>query len=140
MTSERSPLRSQNWAISTIPGLSTADQNQLQSQGIQTTFQLLRCTQTAEQLQSLATQLNTPIRFIKKWVALADLARIPIVGCQYSGLLLHVGVLSVRQLAQMPISKLHSQILRLQVSLLQTKEQCPDLGQVSQWINQAKQL
>lgn len=139
MASERS-IQSQNWAIEKLPGLKVAEHTQLQTQGICTTFQLLRRTQTPTQIQDLATLLQTPTRYVKKWTALADLARIPSVGCQYCGLLLHVGVLSVRQLAQTPAAHLNRQLLRLQVNLLQTKEHCPDPGQVAQWIAQAKQL
>lgn len=133
-------IQPQNWAIAKLPGLQVADQAQLQAQGICTTFQLLRRTQSAAQVQDLAILLQTPTRYVKKWVALADLARIPSVGCQYCGLLLHVGVISVRQLAQTSASHLIRQLLRLQVSLLQTHEHCPDPGQVAQWIAQAKQL
>jgi predicted flap endonuclease-1-like 5' DNA nuclease len=133
-------LRSQNWAIADLPGLSATEQQQLQAQGIQTTFHLLNKTRSAAEVQRLATQLQIPTRFVKKWVALADLARIPSVGCQYCGVLIHVGILSVHQLAQMSAPQVQRQILRLQVTLIQTTSQCPTVGQVSVWIIQAKQL
>jgi hypothetical protein len=77
---------------------------------------------------------------INKWVALADLARIPSVGYQYSGVLLHSGVASVSQLIEMPVSRLHRQILRLQVATLQKNNLCPQVKIVQQWIIEGRSL
>ena len=75
-----------------------------------------------------------------KWVALADLARIPSVGCQYCGVLLHVGIISVGQLAQTPLPRLHQQILQLQVATTQRRDLCPSRSEMQVWINQARSL
>lgn len=129
-----------DWTIDQLPGLSVQNQAQLINAGIQTTRQLLQRTRTPDQRQTLATQLQIHIQHLNKWVALANLARIPAVGCQYCGLLLHAGVSSPAQLAQTPIPRLHQQILRLHLSTLQRQDLCPDFGQVSEWIEQAKRV
>lgn len=133
-------LQPQDWAIAQLPGLSPADQALLLDDGIQTTRQLLQHTQTAAQKQALASHLQIHLQHLNKWIALADLARIPGVGCQYCGLLLHAGVSSPLQLAAMPIARLHQQILKLHISMMQRQDLCPTLGQVAQWIEQAKAI
>lgn len=144
METDRSHSRfnslSQNWQIKQLPGLSSQDQMKLKACGIQTTYQLLQQTRTPEQKQALATQLQVREQQINKWVVLADLSRVPTVGCQYCGLLLHAGVYSVVQLAQMPAHKLHQQILRLQVATLRRPDLCPSVSEVTQWIYQARCL
>lgn len=129
-----------NWAIAQLPGLSTQDEASLIACGIQTTFQLLQKTQTIAQRQTLATQIQSPVQRINKWMALAHLACIPSVGCQYCGLLLHAGVTSPTQLAAIPVARLHRQMLRLQIATMQRPDLCPGLDQVSQWVEQAKLL
>lgn len=140
-TSNAKPLpQLPNCPIAELPGLSLQDQTQLLNCGIQTTRQLFQATQTPVQRQSLATQLQVRLQRVHKWSALASLAQIPAVGCQYCGLLLHAGIASPAQLAQTPLSKLHQQILKLYVATMQRPDLCPDLGQVSEWINQAQQM
>ena len=131
---------SADWSIDQLPGLSTDDHNRLIASGIQTTLQLLQQGKTPEKRGILASQLQIPIRHINKWVALADLARIPGVGCQYCGLLLHAGVASPTQLAKTPLDRLHRQMLKLQVATLQRRDLCPAIGEVEQWSQQARVL
>ncbi|MBF2075591.1 MAG: DUF4332 domain-containing protein [Synechococcales cyanobacterium C42_A2020_086] len=133
-------LRPSNWAIEQLPGLNSRDQTQLKGSGIDTTFQLLNATRTSAQRQALATRLQLHLRHINKWVALADLARVPAIGCQYCGLVLHAGISSPQQLAQTPLARLHRQILKLYVAMLQQPNLCPRLDEVATWIEQAKQI
>jgi Domain of unknown function (DUF4332) len=136
----RPTSKSQNWAIEQLPGLSLQHQTQLHHCGIQTTQQLLQRTQTPAQRQSLATQLQIHIQHLNKWVALSNLARIPAVGCQHCGLLLHAGVSSPAQLAQTAVPRLHQQILRLHLATMQRQDLCPSFAEVAVWIDQAKQV
>jgi predicted flap endonuclease-1-like 5' DNA nuclease len=129
-----------NWQISQLPGLSLENQAQLIGCGIKTTLQLLQQCSSPAQKQALATRLQVHIQHVNKWVALADLARIPGVGYQYCGLLLHAGICSTAQLAQTPIHKLHQQILRLQVATLQRRDLCPSKDKLQGWIQQARSL
>lgn len=129
-----------NHSIAKLPGLSTPQVEQLQACGIATTFDLLRQGNTTAQRQQLSSQLNTNIKYINKWAALANLARIPGVGCEHCGLLLHAGVSTPRQLAGMSVQHLHPLLRRLQVQLLNRADLAPDTAQVASWIQQAKTL
>lgn len=126
--------------IDYLPGLTKKEESQLKVCGINTTEQLLQQTETLQDKQALAQQLQVNLRIINKWVALADLARLPSVSYQYSGVLLHSGVASVSQLIEIPASRLHRQILRLHVTTLQKKTLCPPVKIVQQWITEARSL
>jgi predicted flap endonuclease-1-like 5' DNA nuclease len=136
----RSATQPCNWSIEQLPGLSAQDQSKLQELGITTTGQLLQKASTPQSRQTLANQLQIKPQYVNKWVALADLARIQGIGCQYCGLLLHAGIGSVSQLAQTPAHRLHQQILRLQVATMQRRDLCPHVEEVAAWIKQAREL
>ena len=128
------------WSIDNLPGLQEKEQQLLQSLGIATTKDLLNKAKTPQEKQTLAGLLQLNIKYVSKWVALADLARIPSVGYQYCGLLLHAGVVSVIQLTQTPVHRLHRQIMRVQVATMQRKDLCPPVELVQQWIKEAKSI
>ena len=133
-------MNSANHSIAHLPGLSTPQLKQLSALGISTTFDLLRQGNSVSQRQQLSQQLDTHIKHINKWTALANLARIPGVGCQHCGLLLHAGVSTPQQLAAMTVQQLHPQLRRFQVQLLNRADLAPDTAQVATWIQQAKNL
>ncbi len=137
---QRSTAQPCDWSIEQLPGLSEQDRDQLRGLDITTTAQLLQKARTVELRQVLANQLEIKVQYVNKWVALADLARIPGIGCQYCGLVLHAGVCSVTQLAQTPAYRLHQQILRLQVAMMQRQDLCPQVDKVASWIKQAREL
>jgi hypothetical protein len=128
------------WSISQLPGMTPQNQKSLKKLGIETTAQLLKRGQTQAQKMMLANLLHLHVRDVSKWVAMADLARIPEVSYQYCGLLLHAGVGSVAQLAQIPPHRLHQQILRLHVTTMQRRDLCPPVNRVQQWVQQAQRL
>ena len=127
-----------NWSIEKLPGLSVQEQSQLQSCGIANTLTLVQQGKTPKDRLMLAHKLHVHLQYVNKWVALADLARVPSVGLQYCGLLLHAGIASVTQLAAIPPHRLHKQILRLHVATMQRRDLCPAVEEVQQWIQQAK--
>ncbi|MEM8542719.1 MAG: DUF4332 domain-containing protein [Cyanobacteria bacterium P01_H01_bin.119] len=129
----------QDWPLDNLPGLTAQQQAALNALGIHTTLQLLRQGSASHQRQQLAAALKIHLKYVNKWVALADLARVPDVGCQYNGLLLHAGISSTQQLAQASAHRLHPQLQRFQVAVLR-RVQCPPPAQVSQWIQQARSL
>ncbi len=136
-----SSIQSCDWPIYQLPGLNSQNQKLLLNRcGITTTSQLLQKGQTQAQKMMLANMLQVNLRDISKWVAMADLARIPSVGYQHCGLLLHAGVGSMTQLAQMPVHRLHQQVLRLHVATLQRRDLCPSAALVQQWIQEAQWL
>jgi hypothetical protein len=133
-----SPRQGRDWPITDLPALSDADCQQLADLGIHTTIDLLRHSQNLERQTRLAQRLQLHLHHVQKWRALADLARVPSVGRQYCGLLLHAGVPSVQHLANLLPGRLHRQILKLQVNALQRVDLCPNAAIVEQWIRQAK--
>lgn len=130
----------QEWPLQDLPGLSAEYSQQLGQLGIYTTSDLLRQTHSPEKLQTLSNRLQLSPRYLQKWKAMADLARVPSVGCQYCGLLLHGGVISVQQLATFAPGRLHSQIKRLHTANLRRSDLCPSPDQVVLWVREAKQL
>lgn len=133
-------MKSIYWSIDLLPGLMLPEQEALKAQGIEDTQKLLERTKTPELKIDLASKLKLNQQQLRKWIALADLGRIPSVGSQYCGLVLHGGAVSVAQLAQTPFHRLHRQISRLQVATLGRKDLTPPVGQVKQWVEEAKTL
>ena len=135
------PLSSMNFSIDQLLGLSAEDCQKLRSYGITTTHTLIqKAGRSRSQKEALANAIGVRFQLLTKWLAFADLARIPAVGCQHCGAIVHSGIVSLEQLSQTPLDKLHKQILRLQVQNFQRADLCPDLGEMSVWIKQAQQL
>ncbi len=128
----------QSHALQKLPGLSVEHLAQLHQAGLATTSDLLRVTRSPEQLQAIAAQLKLPQRYLQKWIALADLARLPSVGSDYCGLLLHGGVASVTQLSLQAPGRLHTQIRKLHTMTMRRSDLCPTPDQVVQWVREAK--
>lgn len=133
-------IASASWTIDLLPGLAADDSARLLDHQVATTLDLLKLGDTQDKRNLLATELQVPIRQLNKWVALANLARIPSVGCEYAGLLLHTGIASPQQLAQTSIGQLHRQLLRLYVSTMQRRDLCPAPESIGLWIQQARIL
>lgn len=131
-------MQAANWSIDQLPGLSQQEQAQLKDCGITTTKDLLKVASNPQSKEKLAAYLQVNLKRVNKWLALADLARIPSVGCQYCGLLLHSGIVSVAQLTQTPVHTLHQQILRLQIATMQRKDLCPSVDLVQRWTQEAR--
>ncbi|MGC8713102.1 MAG: DUF4332 domain-containing protein [Leptodesmis sp.] len=138
--SKQGSVRSQDWRLQDLPGLSDEQQEQLWNCGIHTTLQLYQQTNTPAKRAALARQLQIHPQYVSKWAAMADLARVPAIGCHYCGLLLHAGIASPEQLARMSVQRLHKQLLRFQVANLQRPDLCPSLQEIQDWIEQSQQL
>lgn len=126
--------------LTSLPGLSASYCKQLAKLNITTTNELLQRARDPKECATLSRQLKLPQRHIQKWGVLCDLARVPSVGCQYNGLLLHSGIISVNQLAEASLEKLYSQVRRLHVSTLARSDLCPGPEQIALWIREARQL
>ena len=131
-------MKSLYWSIDCLPGLQQPEQELLKAHGVNNTQQLLSRGNGLAAQQKLAIELKLNLQYIKKWIALADLARVPSIGCQYCGLVLHSGIASVVQLTQTPFPRLHRQVVRLQVATLRQKGTPPSVAQVKQWVEEAK--
>ena len=128
------------YPLEQLPGLSQAHAQGMVRLGLTSTDQLRRYGVSMERRQILAQKLQVPLRYVTKWVILADLARVPGVGCQFNGLLLHAGIVSVSQLAACSVQRLYTQLRRLHVATLQRNDLCPTADQVNLWIHQAKTI
>lgn len=131
-------MQSYYYPIEKLPGISQQEADLLLRNNITTTQELLAETKTKEAQQLLANKLQIKLQSVRKWTALADLARIKSVNCQYCGLILHAGIASVEQLKQTPVPRIHRQILKLQVSTMQRRDLCPSIQDVQKWLQEAK--
>jgi Domain of unknown function (DUF4332) len=130
-----------HWPINELPGVDNKTAAALTAAGVTNTEQLLALHTVSKTTSDIDhTQLAAIIgtRPGRKLLALAQLAQIPSVGCQYCGLLLHAGVASIEQLSQTPPQQLHQLVLRLHVALLQRRDLTPRIDQVQNWVQQAK--
>jgi len=127
-----------DWSIDKIPGISLQEQDLLTEHGIHTTQILLSKAFNPQTKNTLASQLKISVKCISKWSALADLARIPSVGYQYCGVILHCGIASVTQLSQTPLQKLHLRVNRLYVANTRQRELTPSVSLVRQWLSEAR--
>ena len=128
-------------AIDQLPGLSAKDCQNLKDHSITTTLALLqKAGSSRPQKEALAIDLGIKFQLLNKWLVFADLARIPAVGCQHCGLIVHSGICSIEQLAQTPLGQLHKQIMKFQVQNLRRADLCPSLEEMSIWIEQAQLL
>jgi hypothetical protein len=128
----------QTYPLADLPGMPPDCAEQLSALGLTHTDQLCRLGQSTQRCQALAAKLKIPQRYIKKWVVLSALAQVPTVGCQYNGLLLHVGISSVEQLANSSSQLLYPRIQRLYVATMQRSDICPSADQVTTWIHHAR--
>ncbi len=124
-------MRGENWSILQLPGLSPQHQRLLVRAGVSTTLALI------ESGVDLGPRLGVPERLLRRWLALAELARVPGVGCKYCGVLLHAGIATVEQLSRSSPPRLQDHILRLQVATLRRRDLCPPVSQVQEWVRQA---
>ena len=137
-TKNRTGIQSCDWPIEQLPGLSQEEQSNLHLCEIKTTGGLLNQGKTLESRLVLASKLQVHLQYVNKWIALADLSRIPSVGTQYCGLLLHSGIGSVAQLVETPTYRLHKQIMRFQVATIQRRDLCPSVELVQQWSQEGR--
>ena len=73
-------MQPQYWSIERLPGITPEQQQLLDKNQITNTKELLKLAHSPELKQALAIRLQLNQKYINKWVALADLARIPSVG------------------------------------------------------------
>lgn len=134
------PLSPGNWSIADLPGLDPEMAATLIQQNIHSTRDLLDRCPDDRAILALANDLHLAKHHVHKWLALADLARVPGVGCTYAGTLLHAGIASVSQLAAAPIHRLYPQLVRLFVATTQRRDLCPNQAIVADWLTAARSL
>lgn len=133
-------MQSYYCAIEQLPGLKSTEIELLRLHGIVDTEELLARGATLPQRQALANLLKLKLERVSKLLVLADLARVPQINCRYCGLVLHSGIASVSQLANSSVGRLHQQMLRLSVATTRSKNFCPSIEVVKQWVEEARLL
>lgn len=111
--------------IEELPGLKPTEIELLKSYGIVSSKELIERAATFRDRQNLANSLKLRLESVNKWLALADLARVPSINCQYCGLVLHSGIVSLSQLTHASIPRLHQQLVRLSVATTRRKTYPP---------------
>jgi len=107
--------------------------------GITTTEALLEAAASPGQREKLAAETGISPKLILEWANLADLFRIKGVGEEYSDLLEEAGVDTVVELAQRNAENLYTAIKEVNERKMLVRR-LPTLGQVQDWIAQAKKL
>ena len=126
-------------SISTIEGIGPAYAAKLQTGGIRTTERLLAAGGTKKGRVALAKECDISEKLVLEWVNRADLMRVKGVGEEYSDLLEHAGVDTVKELATRRADNLHAACLEV----CRTKNvvrRPPSESEISRWIAHAKTL
>lgn len=122
-----------------VEGIGEAYAQRLQGAGIATTQALLEKGASPQGRKEIAEKTGISETLILRWVNHVDLFRIKGIGEEYADLLEAAGVDTVPELAQRNPENLHQKL----VAVNQEKKlvrQLPNQAQVSDWIEQAKQL
>ena len=125
--------------ISDIQGIGPAHAEKLAKVGIRTTEALLKKGASAEDRKEIEKMTGIGNRTILEWVNMADLYRIKGVGSQFSELLRKTGVDTVVELSKRVPKHLYAEM----VEINQNKNlvnRMPTMGQVEDWVKQAKKL
>ncbi len=125
--------------LSEIEGIGETYQAKLEAEGISTVEKLLDECCEKKSRKALADKTGVSEKLILNWVNRADLSRVKGISTQYADLLECAGVDTVPELAQRNAENLHSKMLEINTEKNLVR-QVAGLGQVEDWIAQAKQL
>jgi predicted flap endonuclease-1-like 5' DNA nuclease len=125
--------------VSKLRGISLEVRRKLKRQGISYTHQLLREAGNAEQRRRLAERSRIDELALLRLVRRADLARVKGVGAIFADMLEMVGVEHVTALAQQDPLDLRARLYQLNAAE-RLARRAPTLGEVQQWIAQARAL
>jgi predicted flap endonuclease-1-like 5' DNA nuclease len=128
-----------NRPIVEIEGIGDAYAGRLVEAGITTTHGLLQQCATRKGREELADKTGISGKLILEWANHADMMRVQGIGPQWSDLLEMVGVNTVRELALRNAENLHQKLVEVNTEKALVR-QLPTLGQVEDWIEQAKDL
>jgi predicted flap endonuclease-1-like 5' DNA nuclease len=112
---------------------------ELRTQAIYNTQQLLDATCTPSDREALAERVGVEARSILELANRADLSRVRGVAGVYSDLLEQAGVDTVRELAARNPNNLHAKLLEVNAQK-RVAGRAPSRSMVERWIAQAQQL
>lgn len=125
--------------IEFVEGIGPAYGARLREIGIETPQDLLEKGATAKGRDEIVSQSGIPNSLVLGWVNQVDLYRIKGIGSEYAELLETAGVDTVLELANRNPQNLHKKLVEVN-SEFQRVRQVPSLGQVNDWVEQAKSL
>ncbi len=128
-------------SLTTIEGIGPKYAKQLKAAGIRGTVGLLNLGCTKKGRKQLAADSGIPEKLILEWCNRADLMRVKGVGEEYSDLLEHAGVDTVKELRTRKPANLHAKMIEVnsarKVGLVRRP---PSLSEVEAWVAHAKTL
>lgn len=123
--------------IDKIEGISSAYASKLRKAGIRTTERLLKVACTKAGRRAIAEQTSISESMILDWVNRADLMRLRGIGEEYSDLLEHAGVDSVKELRTRKVENLYQKLLEINTAKRLVRR-TPSIHQVRRWVTEAK--
>lgn len=128
-------------SLTTIEGIGPKYAKQLKAAGIRGTVTLLQAGCTKPGRKQLAKDSGVSEKLILEWCNRADLMRVRGVGEEYSDLLEHAGVDTVKELRTRKPANLHAKMIEVnsarKVGLVRRP---PSLAEVEGWVAHAKTL
>lgn len=122
-----------------VEGIGETYAGKLVEAGIRTTGALLNKGATPKGRKEIADATGISPKLVLEWVNHVDLFRIKGVGEEYSDLLEESGVDTVPELAQRNPENLHKKMAEVNQAKKLVR-QLPSVGQVADWVAQAKEL
>lgn len=125
--------------IRKVEGIGEVYAAKLEAAGIHTVEALLEAANTPAKRKNLAEKTGISETLILEWANLADLFRIHGIGEEYSDLLEEAGVDTVVELARRNPENLFHTLAEINAEKNLVRR-LPSLGQVRDWVEQAKTL
>ena len=126
-------------SLTSIEGIGPKYAKQLKKAGIRGTVTLLNAGCTKKGRKQLAADSGIDLKLILKWCNRADLMRVKGVGEEYSDLLEHAGVDTVKELRNRKPANLHAKMHEVNSARKVGLVRRPlSLGEVERWVADAK--
>ncbi|MDH3679946.1 MAG: DUF4332 domain-containing protein [Acidimicrobiia bacterium] len=126
-------------AIATIEGIGPSFATKLRAGGIRSTGQLLSKGGTKKGRKTIADKCGISEKLVLEWVNRADLIRVKGVGEEYSDLLEHAGVDTVKELAKRRPDNLYAKCVEI-AKAKNLVRRPPSTTEVERWVAHAKTL
>ncbi len=126
------------YKISEIRGIKGSQIDKLIDAGVRTTASLLKKGAGKKGRSILSEQTGIEESLLLCWVNIADLSRIKGIGVDYACLLNECGVDTIKELRNRNAENLYAKLTEINNHYRRVR-QMPNLKQVKNWIEQAKQ-
>ncbi|NNE73812.1 MAG: DUF4332 domain-containing protein [Acidimicrobiales bacterium] len=126
-------------SLQSIEGIGPATAKKFAKAGIRTTGALLKAGGTKSGRKQLAAESGVSEKMVLEHVNRADLMRVKGVGEEYSDLLEHAGVDTVKELRNRNAENLHAKMGEVNAKKKLVRRP-PSLGETKRWVAHAKTL